>query len=283
MERSRFVQPPERVMVRSSKQWYAIVWSGFLLYSTLWMPWPSIAQETTPLEQEFSRGLAAYTQCNYTRARDHFRQVVAQAPDDAQALFYLGMSLGHLHAFDEARARLTQALALSPSDPSIAQVHYHLGWIYSQMQGHAHEAQYHFAQAQKEFPARLTHYYQGMMLYKLDCIDQAKPFLQAVLQEDDTSYEAYIAQRYYYDIIQRQREQRWWQLQAMRGEQFRVKGLFATGRTQDLTTAVTWASSNRQVAIIGNTGLATALPVATTTRVIIRLPLGISWIPPPYR
>src|SRR5262245_20685057 len=128
MERISFAQLPERVIVRSSKLWYAIVWCGFLLCYHLLTLEPSIAQESTPLEQEFSRGLAAYAQCNYLRARDHFRNVVVQAPDDAQALFYLGVSLGHLHAFDEAITWLTQALALSPSDPSIAQVHYHLGW-----------------------------------------------------------------------------------------------------------------------------------------------------------
>src|SRR5215510_1969664 len=31
MERISFAQPPERVIVQSSKLWYAIVWCGFLL------------------------------------------------------------------------------------------------------------------------------------------------------------------------------------------------------------------------------------------------------------
>jgi hypothetical protein len=99
-------------------------------------------------------------------------------------------------------------------------VHYHLGWIYTQMKGHEHEAQYHFAQAQGEFDPRLTHYYQGTMFYKLDCIDQAKLFLKAVLQADPTSSEARIARRYFDDIIRRQREQRWWQLQGTLGFQY---------------------------------------------------------------
>jgi hypothetical protein len=246
MELVSLVHPVERVMVRSSKLWYVIVWCGFLLCYHLLTLRPSLAQETLPLEQEFARGLAAYAQCNYARARDYFHNVVAQAPDDAQALFYLGVSLGHLHAFDEAIARLTQALALSPNNPSIPQVHYHLGWIYTQMQGHEQEAQYHFAQAQGEFPSRLTHYYQGMMLYKLDCLEQAKPFLKAVLQEDDTLYEARIARRYYYDIIYRQREQRWWQLQGTLGFQYDDNVVlepnddaFAFGRQGDGSTVFT--------------------------------------------
>jgi hypothetical protein len=246
MELVSLVQPVERVMVRSSKLWYVIVWCGFLLCYHLLTPRPSLAQETLPLEQEFARGLAAYTQCNYARARDYFRNVVAQAPDDAQALFYLGVSLGHLRAFEEAIARLTQALALSPENPSIPQVHYHLGWIYTQMHGHEREAQDHFAQAQEEFPARLTHYYQGMMLYKLDCLAQAKPFLKAVLQEDDTAYEARIAQRYYYDIIYRQREQRWWQLEGTVAFQYDDNVVlepnndaFAFGRQGDGSTVFT--------------------------------------------
>jgi tetratricopeptide (TPR) repeat protein len=246
MERISLVQPLEWVMVRFSQPWYAIVWGCLLFWFNLLTLGPSLAQEAPHIDQEFARGLAAYAQCNFTKARDHFRNVVAQTPDDAQALFYLGVILGHLHAFDEAVTRLQQTLALSPSEPSIPQVHYHLGWIYTQMQGHEREAQDHFAQAQGEFDPRLTHYYQGTILYKLDCIEQAKPFLKAVLQEDPGSYEAHVAQRYYYDIIQRQREQRWWQLQGTLGFQYDDNvvlepnnNAFAFGRQGDARTVFT--------------------------------------------
>ena len=48
-------------------------------------------------------------------------------------------------------------------------------------------------------------------------------------------------------------------------QQFTATGLYSDASTQDLTTEVTWASSDDAVATVSNTGLATAASVGSTT------------------
>ncbi len=48
-------------------------------------------------------------------------------------------------------------------------------------------------------------------------------------------------------------------------QQFTATGLYSDNSTQDLTTEVTWASTDAAVATVSNTGLATAASVGSTT------------------
>jgi hypothetical protein len=47
--------------------------------------------------------------------------------------------------------------------------------------------------------------------------------------------------------------------------QYTATGKYTDGSTQDLTTSVTWASSNTNVATITSAGLATAIKPGNTT------------------
>lgn len=47
--------------------------------------------------------------------------------------------------------------------------------------------------------------------------------------------------------------------------QYKAEGTFADGSTQDITSTVSWTSSNQGVATISNTGLATLVASGTTT------------------
>jgi tetratricopeptide (TPR) repeat protein len=64
-------------------------------------------------------------------ALEHFRAVVALAPEDANARFYLGLTQIRIGEFGAAIPPLEQALHL---DPSLQYSHYHLGLSYFQEQ-----------------------------------------------------------------------------------------------------------------------------------------------------
>jgi len=66
----------------------------------------------------------------YDQARDAFEHAVKLKPDDAFAVFNLGMTYYRLEAFDKALATLTTALQLVPND---ANTHYFLGVTYASL------------------------------------------------------------------------------------------------------------------------------------------------------
>src|SRR2546430_7203013 len=78
-----------------------------------------------------TRGQAAYQARRFTDARDRFAEAVAGDPDDASAQYGLGLALGKLGRWQEARGPIEKALALragfSAARRALGLVSYHLG------------------------------------------------------------------------------------------------------------------------------------------------------------
>jgi tetratricopeptide (TPR) repeat protein len=116
-----------------------------LCWCSLYSWHPALVHAASKAEVEYARGILAYNEGDYTRAREHFRTTVALEPDNPHAQLYLGLSLSRLRAFAEAIAVLQKALQL---DPSLAYIHYHLGLAFYESG--------RYAQAQEAFQTFLV-------------------------------------------------------------------------------------------------------------------------------
>lgn len=77
------------------------------------------AHEVYPSERSISMELAqfAYRQKNWSLAEQVFRAMASRDPSDAEAQFWLGMTLLEQHDFQDAAQAGIEALRLDPSDP----------------------------------------------------------------------------------------------------------------------------------------------------------------------
>lgn len=107
------------------------------------------------------------------------RQILASAPDDADAWHVLGIALRRRDLFDEAAAALRRAVTLSPS---FARAHNNLGGVY-QAQGklsEAAESYRHAIAAQPDFSSAYNNL--GLVLSDLGSLDEAVMMLRKALQ-----------------------------------------------------------------------------------------------------
>src|SRR5438094_884893 len=79
----------------------------------------------SPISELLLRGADLHRQGRLQEAEAHYRQVLAQAPRDPDALHNLGEALTDLHQLDEAIASYRQALAIRPD---YAEAHFGLAF-----------------------------------------------------------------------------------------------------------------------------------------------------------
>ena len=157
-----------------------LVWGGFLLWICM-LPGLSTVHAQETLELLYAKGVLEYSKRNYLDALNHLRQAVQLAPDNADAQFYLGLTLTRLGEFDAAIAALQKTLQL---DASKQYAHYHLGLAYFLAGRHA-EALPQFEAAARFDPQKApTYFYLGQTLYELKQYGKALPHLQRAMELD---------------------------------------------------------------------------------------------------
>ena len=78
---------------------------------------PALA--SVELELAFHRGVVAYSEGRLVEAREQFMKVLAEDPEDATALQYLGLIARQQGEFPEAVSVYDRALEIDPEDPAI--------------------------------------------------------------------------------------------------------------------------------------------------------------------
>src|SRR6516225_4508688 len=101
---------PEQVITAARWFQWILCWGTMLCWCSLYSWHPALVHAASKAEVEYARGILAYNEGDYTRAREHFRTTVALEPDNPHAQLYLGLSLSRLRAFAEAIAVLQKAL-----------------------------------------------------------------------------------------------------------------------------------------------------------------------------
>jgi protein O-GlcNAc transferase len=109
-----------------------------------------------PDSQEFQRALNHHQSGRLADAESLYRQIIAQAPQFADAWHMFGLLCHQLGRGDEAVASIRQAIAIDPAQPAF---HANLGSILAQ-QGRKHEAIDSFRQALALRPAHAPTLYQ---------------------------------------------------------------------------------------------------------------------------
>jgi tetratricopeptide (TPR) repeat protein len=159
---------------------WLLVWGGFLLWIYA-LPGLSTVHAEETLELLYAKGVLEYSKRNYLDALNYLRQAVEMAPDNADAQFYLGLTLTRLGEFDQAIAALEKTLQL---DASKQYAHYHLGLAYF-LAGRYAEARPQFeAAAQFDAQKAPTYFYLGQTLYELKRYSAALPHLQRAMEID---------------------------------------------------------------------------------------------------
>jgi tetratricopeptide (TPR) repeat protein len=132
-------------------------------------------------EVAYAKGIMAYDNQDYLDALAHFRTVVAAEPDNADAHFYLGLTLSRLGEYQEAGEALEKTLQL---DASKRYVHYHLGLVYFLQDRHeAALAQFKLAE-QFDPQKAATQFYLGNTYYRLQQYELALAPLQQAMTLD---------------------------------------------------------------------------------------------------
>ncbi|MGE3542041.1 MAG: tetratricopeptide repeat protein [Candidatus Tectimicrobiota bacterium] len=201
---------------------------------------------------EYAKGLVAYDMHDYLTALESFRRAAQLDQENPHAFFYLGLSLSRLAEFPDAIVAFQKALAL---DRSLRYVHYHLGVAYFQEARYV-EALEHFAQAAHFDPQKATtqlylgythvllkhyqaalpflqqamrldsslsqqsQYYQGVALYALERDMEARMAFQNIAQQGSDGATAEAARRYLDALQAREREQRFWHIDAEASVQY---------------------------------------------------------------
>ena len=231
------------------------------LASVVWCVWalgcslallPSLGWASEQAELAYAKGIVEYGQGHYLEALEHFRAVVALAPEDANARFYLGLTQIRIGEFGAAIPPLEQALHL---DPSLQYVHYHLGLSYFQEQRYPealgelqsaaqfdpHNAMVQFykgytlyqlkryREALSPFEHTLqldpalalsAQYYRGLTLFTLEDDTPARAAFEAARAADPTSTIGQNATRYLEAIKARERDHRLWQVEGSTSLQY---------------------------------------------------------------
>ena len=138
---------------------------------------------TVTLDQELNRARAALTQQNGDEAETGYRAALALAPDNAEALNFLGTRATRAGRHAEAIELLERAHAIDPSDPNIG---FNLGLAYlvaEQLQPSLETFQRTLAVAPQFFLARL-HY--GRVLELVGREAEAVPQYYAAIMRAQT-------------------------------------------------------------------------------------------------
>lgn len=214
-----------------------LVWSSVVWWAVLACSSP-VSWAANDAELAYAKGILAYGQEDYATALAQFRQTVALEPDNADAHFYLGLSLSRLGDYAEALPALQRAWQL---DPSKEYIHYHLGLAYVQTgqydaaidhleraaafdpdkaatQFYLGYARYQRKQYRQALPsltraqeldrslAPSVQFYRGAALYAMERDPQAQEAFNATVAADPTSALARNAQQYLQAIDTRARE-----------------------------------------------------------------------------
>jgi tetratricopeptide (TPR) repeat protein len=229
-----------------------VTWACLCIWAVLLVSPPAVTPATEQAEVEYAKGVLDYDQRNYLDALEHLRKAVELTPDNADAWFYLGLTLTRLGEFAGAIAALEKVVQL---DPAKRYVHYHLGLAYLQDQRYQDALDqfrlaeqfdpekaatqfylgytYYLLQKYQEAPSYLqraleldttltpgAQYYRGLALYASARDTQAQSAFEAVVQAAPDSPEALQAQRYLEALAARAREQRLWQAQGSIGYEY---------------------------------------------------------------
>ncbi|HEY7490816.1 MAG TPA: tetratricopeptide repeat protein [Candidatus Tectomicrobia bacterium] len=160
-----------------------VTWGCLCIWAVLLVSLPVVTQGAEQTEVEYAKGVLDYDNRNYLDALEHLRKAVELTPDNADALFYLGLTLTRLGEFPEAIAALGKVLQLEPSK---RYVHYHLGLAYLQDKRYP-EALAQFQLAEQFDPEKAaTQFYLGYTNYLLQKYREAPPYLQRALELDTT-------------------------------------------------------------------------------------------------
>jgi TonB family protein len=85
------------------------------------------AQSREDHSPAYKEGMNALSGGDYEKAAEHFKQAIADKPDDTMAYYYFGLCLLNLKRYDEAVKAYLQAMSFKPKEAS---VHYQLGKAY---------------------------------------------------------------------------------------------------------------------------------------------------------
>jgi tetratricopeptide (TPR) repeat protein len=234
------------------RPWLAsVVWSACVLGCSLSLL-PSLGWAAEQAELEYAKGIVEYGKGNYLEALEHFRAVVAVAPDDVNARFYLGLTQIRVGEFSAAIPQLEKALQL---DPTLQYAHYHLGLSYFQEQRYPEAlgelqraAQFDPRNAAVQFYQGYTlyqlkryrealspfertieldpalalsaRYYRGLTLFALESDTQARAAFEAARAADPSSTIGQNATRYLEAIKARERDHRLWQVEGSASLQY---------------------------------------------------------------
>lgn len=173
------LQPPSAICCGQAlrRKGYVLLWMGLLL--GLWTSL-ALAQQA---EVEYAKGVLEYSNRNYVDALEHLRQVVTITPQNADAQFYLGLTLTRLGDYESAIPALEKALQL---DAGKQYVHYHLGLAYFQARRYQEAITQLQLAAQYDPQKAATQFYLGQSFYLLQRHTQAPPYFQRALELDPT-------------------------------------------------------------------------------------------------
>jgi cytochrome c-type biogenesis protein CcmH/NrfG len=139
-------------------------------------------------ELAFHRGVVAYEQGQLAEAQEQFESVLAEDPEDAAAIHFLGLIADDQGRKDEAIGLFRRAIALAPGD---ADLQFDLGAALLEA-GRNQEALETFEGVLERDPDRArAHLYAGIALYRLQDYAAATPHLERAVELDpDLSPEA---------------------------------------------------------------------------------------------
>ena len=132
-------------------------------------------------ELEFARGVVAFSQGRLPEAEAHFRQVLAEQPENPQATNYLGQVQLGLGKLTEAIDSFRKAISLRPDD---AAVHMDLALALIKAE-RIPEALEELSRVRTQLSDRASlHYYMGYCSYRLGRLQDALAPLQQAQQLD---------------------------------------------------------------------------------------------------
>ncbi len=160
---------------------------------------PALASESA--ERLYSRGLVEFHRDHFEAARDLFAQAVQADPNDAHALFYLGVAKARLGDLDGAIADLQSAVA---RDPNLPEAQLELGIALVQAQRNLEAVPYlEHAQSTPTNAARAS-LFLGIARLRLGDLNGARSALRPALEDPSLQFPAR-----YYDGLAAYRQHQW--------------------------------------------------------------------------
>lgn len=141
------------------------------------------ALEAFPSDHDllYARGLHAFSLGRLDAMEDDFKAILAEDPEDAEALNALGYSLAdRTERFAEALSYIERALALKPDDPAILDS---MGWVQFRL-GNPEQALDYLRKALAAMPDGEIAAHLGEVLWTLGRHDEARRTWKAALDQD---------------------------------------------------------------------------------------------------